>query len=437
MSPAAARARRALVPELPVVTSRLRCGATLLVSPRPDAPVSAAQVHLRGGHSLDPAGREGTAFLVGHLIDRGTRKHDEEQIAAALELGGGSLGGTSTGFMGTIDGADWKLLLDVLGEVLTEPAFPKDKLAREKRRLLDRLLVERDDPRAQAAWLFRKLVYGRHWLGKPEYGTFESVATIERRDLALFHRRNWVGSRAVIGFCGDVDPEAVRRFLDRRLAAWKPGRELPPPDQDFPPIARRTAAFRAQRQQVHVYLGHLGIRRSDPDYAALVVMDHVLGTGPGFTNRISRRLRDELGLAYAVHAAIHSSAGVLPGTFTAYIGTSPEHLATAIRGFLREMRRIQEEPVGRDELELAKSYLTGSTALGFERAARRVQHLIAAFRNGLPQDHLERLVESFARVSAGDVRAAARRHLAPERAALVAAGPVSRRELDRILAARS
>lgn len=434
--PMRSRAARLLVPELSFRRYALRCGATLLVSPRPDAPVSAVQVHLRGGHSLDPLRREGTAFLVGRLVDRGTRAYDEEQLAAALEVGGGSLTGGSTGISGTIDGAEWKLLLDLAGEVVTAPAFPADKVERERTRLYDRLLVERDDPRARASWLFRRLVYGHHWLGQPEHGGIQSVPRIERRDLVLFHRRHWAARRAVIAFCGDADPEAVRRLLDRRLTRWRAGNLLPPPSEAFPEPARRTAAFRAERQQVHVFLGHLGIRRSHPDYPALVVMDHVLGTGPGFTNRISMRLRDELGLAYSVHAAIHASAGVLPGTFTAYIGTSPEHLATAVRGFLREMRRIQEERVTRDELELAKSYLTGSTALGFERAARRVQHMVSTFRNGLPDDHLKDLVQSFAKVTAADVRDVARRHLFPDRSCLAAAGAVRRQQLERILARR-
>lgn len=430
------RSARPLVPELSFERHALRCGATLLVSPRPGAPVCAVQVHLRGGHSLDPLGREGTAFLVGRLVDRGTRAYDEEQLAAALEVGGGSLAGGSTGLSGTIDGAEWKLLLELVGEAVTAPLFPADKVARERKRLQDRLLVERDEPRAQASSLFRRLVYGRHWLGLPEHGALPSVPRIERRDLVAFHRQHWAAKRAVIAFCGDADPVAVRRLLDRRLARWRPGKLLPPPNAEFPEPGKRTAVFRAERQQVHVYLGHLGIRRSDPDYAALVVMDHVLGTGPGFTNRISMRLRDELGLAYTVHASIHSSAGVLPGTFNAYIGTSPEHLTTAVRGFLREMRRIQDERVTRDELELAKSYLTGSTALGFERAARRVQHMVSTYRNGLPDDHLKDLVQAFAKVTADDVRAVARRHLLPDRSSLVASGPVRRQELDRILGKR-
>ena len=161
-------------------------------------------------------------------------------------------------------------------------------------------------------------------------------------------------------------------------------------------------------------------------------MDHVLGTGPGFTSRITRRLRDELGLAYTVHASIHSSASVLPGMFTAYIGTSPENLGVALQGFREEIRRIQEELVEPEELELARSYLTGSFALGYERASQRVQSMIAAFRMGLPEDHLEELVTSFQSVTREDVRRVAREHLRPDAACLVAAGPVTKRQLAEV-----
>ena len=177
------------------------------------------------------------------------------------------------------------------------------------------------------------------------------------------------------------------------------------------------------------------ITRSDPDYAALTVMDHVLGTGPGFTNRISRRLRDELGLAYSVSASISSSAGVLPGTFTAYIGTSPPHLGTAVAGFQREIRRIQKELVPKDELALAKNYLTGSFALGFERAARRVQTIVSAERNKLPDDHLAQLLRAFGAVTPEDVRRAAQGHLFAENSCLVVAGPVKKGEVGKLLSA--
>jgi len=413
-----------VVPRLPVERFSLRCGAVLLVSPRRGAPVFAAQAHVRGGHSLDPQGLAGTAFLAGRLVDQGAGGWTEEAIAARLEPAGGSLAGSSTGITGQIAGGEWKALLECLAACLVGPTYPSAKVELHRKRLLDRLIIERDDPRTQGAWLFRRLVYGEHWLGQPDYGAIESVRRIERKHLAEHHRRHWCGKRTVIAVSGDVDPLEVRLALERGLGRWRPGADLPPPDLRFPALERRTGAFPADRQQIHVYLGHLGVRRTDPDYAALVVMDHVLGTGPGFTSRITRRLRDELGLAYTVSASIHSSAGVLPGTFMAYIGTSPEHLKTAIQGFLAEIRRIRDELVTKEELELARNYLTGSFALGYERSARRVQTLVSAHRNGLPDDHLEQLFRSFRTVRAEDVRRVARAHLHPGASCVAVAGPV-------------
>jgi len=300
--------------------------------------------------------------------------------------------------------------------------------------VLDRLLIERDDPRSQATHEFRKLVYGDHWLGRPHYGTLESVARIERRHLVAFHKKNWIAARAVIAVSGDVEPEAVRRLLERELADWRTGKRLGPASEAFPERGSRVAAFKVSRKQVHLILGHLGVKINDPDYAALVVMDHVLGTGPGFTNRISRRLRDEDGLAYTVNAAIHNSAGNLPGTFTAYIGTSPEHTQRALGGFLEEMRRIQDEPVGAAELDVAKNYLTGSFGLGFERASRRASFLVSQYRFKLPDDHLESLPKRFQAVTAADVQAAAQRHLFPDACCLAGGGPLSKLDLKRALA---
>ena len=425
----------AAIPHIPVERFELACGALLLVSPRPGAPVSAIQAHIRGGHSIDPDGKEGLSFFTGRLTDQGTASYDEEEFAAKLELAGGSLSGGTTGVGGTMAGDSWKLLVELFAEALTAPEYPKEPFERERRRILERLEIERDDPRAQCGLRFRALVYGDHFLGRPESGSVESVAKLRRADLSRHHARNWCASRTVIAFCGDVDPKTVARTVDRRLKGWKTGKPLPSAPQEFPARERRLDVFTAERQQVHLSLGHLGIRRNHPDYAALVVMDHVLGTGPGFTNRIARILRDEQGLAYTVHAAIHNSAGVFPGAFSAYIGTSPEHLRTALAGFVQEIERIQREPVEREELELAKSYLTGSFALGFERASRRVNAMISAYRNDLPDDYIKRLLHDIQAVEVEDVQRVASEHLFPRESCLVAAGPVDRAELAAAAAA--
>lgn len=419
---------------LPIERFELKCGAVLLVSHRSSAPVCAVYAHIRGGPAFDAPGLEGSAYLVGGLADQGTRRHDEEAIANLLEPAGGALSGDAGGLAGTIVNSDWELLLELMSEQLIEPTYPRMQVERQKRRLLDRLGVEKDDPRTQGGMKFRKLVYGDHWLGRAAYGTIESVRRIGPTQLRAHHRRNWVGKRAVIAVCGDVDAKQVARKLDKLLARWNPGSALVTTPPTFPPRAPRVDVFPAERQQVHMHLGHIGITRNNPDYPALVVMDHVLGTGPGFTNRIARKLRDEMGLAYSVSANIHGSAGILPGMFSAYIGTSPIHVAKALKGFLDEIRLIQREPVGVDELEIAKSYLIGSFPLGFERASRRASYMTSAEVHRFPADNLERLLAQFAAVTRADVQRVAQAHLFPDASCVAASGPLKRTDLARALA---
>lgn len=426
-------AERAPKLELPFEEFELSCGARLFVSPRPGAPVTAVRVHVRGGVATDEPGKEGRAYLTGGLADQGTARSTADEIAARLEPAGGEVSGDASGLSGQIAGTRWKLLVDVMAELLLEASYPHERVERHRKRILTRLAVEKNDPRAQGGKRFRRLVYGDHWLGRTAWGTLESVEALRAKDLRAHRARSWVGRRATVAVCGDVKPAAVRRQFERALSGWKPGRpfDLQPPK--LPPRGVRVDAFRKAREQVHVYLGHLGIRRKDPDYAALTVMDHVLGTGPGFANRITRRLRDELGLAYTVHADIHSSSGIHPGMFTAYIGTSPQHLATAIEGFLVEMRRIRDEPVSAVELETAKRYLVGSFSLGFERASRRANYLVASHLYGLPEDNLERLPREFSEVTVADVQRVAREHLSPDACCLSAAGPVTKTQLRALL----
>jgi zinc protease len=421
--------REVPIQSLPFERFELSCGAILLVTPRAGAPVAAVDIHLRGGPSLDKPGLEGTSFLVGSLAGEGTKRHDETELATLLEPAGGEISGDSSGLSGSIKGADWRLLLELMSEVLVTPSFPVAQVRRQKQRMLQRLQVESADPRRQGAKRFRSMIYGEHWLGRPAYGSLESVTRIEPRHLRAYHKRNWVACRGVIAVCGDVEPREVRDFLERQLKSWERGRPLVRTQLAIPEPKARVEVISAKRKQVHVYLGHLGIRRSDPDYATLVVLDHVLGQGPGFTNRVGRILRDELGLAYTVSAGITPSAGLLPGTFTAYIATSPEQVTRAVRGFLHEMRRLQEELVPEAELEVAKSYLLGSFAMGFERASRRAGYLISAEVHQHPADHLEQLPREFAAVTPEDLQRVARRHLLPDRCSLCAAGPIKAREL--------
>lgn len=401
----------------------LDSGLTLLAVHNPRVPTFACVVSLDVRAGDEQLAQSGLANLVGECLDEGTRRYTGLELAAAAERLGAAMEGNHRGGVVMSPAATQKEALALLRELVLEPSFPGREVRRVQAEVLTEIKAEDDDPRAVAARRFRKEVYGDHPLGRPSTGSVSTLTRLRPKDLREFHA-TWF--RPAGGFVAAAGPEAPEKALDRLEKAFgsfrgKPARHVPPPLVELPPRGR-DAHLPMAREQVHVYLGHLGIRRMDPDFYVLSVMDHVLGTGPGFTSRCSRKLRDELGLCYAVSAGITPSAGEEPGTFTAYIGTSPEHRQKAIDGFLAEIHRIRTEPVSAQELQDVKDYLTGSFVFALERNSNLAAYAIRARRFGLGFDFLLRYPDLVRSITVEQVRDAAERHLHPDRLAVVSAG---------------
>jgi len=177
-----------------------------------------------------------------------------------------------------------------------------------------------------------------------------------------------------------------------------------------------------QAVQLHFYMGQPGIRRDNPDYFKLLVMDYVLGTGPGFTDRLSARLRDREGLAYTVTANASGTASEEPGVFQCYIGTDPKNFDRVKKEFLEELKRIREEKPKKEEVEDAKRYLLGSLPFHFLTNNAIAGQLLAIERFGLGFDYLQKYRKAVAAVTPEDVQNVAQKYIDPDRLVLVAAG---------------
>jgi zinc protease len=402
---------------------RLANGLTLVAIRNPGVETFAAALGLDVDLRDEARGEEGLANLVGDCLDEGSTRRDGVAIAVAAEDLGAALEGASNGGSVACPAAAARKSLDLLVEIVATPSFPAREVARVQAEIRSEILSDLEDPQTVAGLRFRKEVYGKHPFARPSQGTKAGISKLRRQDLVRFHKKWFTTGNGLFVAAG---PDPVEKTLDLLGKAARPLRSGTNVHAALPPIPRpngfREVHVPMPREQVHVYLGHPGIRRTDPDYYALLVMDHVLGTGPGFTSRISRKLRDEQGLCYSVSAAITSSAGEEPGTFTAYIGTSPEHRQKAIDGFLAEMRRIRLAPPTADELKDVQDYLTGSFVFGLERNMNLVRYGIRAKRFGLGLDYLQRYPDLIRGVTLDDVQRVADRHLQPDDVVVVSAG---------------
>jgi zinc protease len=252
------------------------------------------------------------------------------------------------------------------------------------------------------------------------------VAELTRQDLLEFHRQFFVPNNVILSIVGDFRVADLLPKVEKAFAAWQPKPVVfptyPPP---APQTGKRVKFITMPAQQLNIYLGHLGITRTNPDYYALQVLDTILGGGAGFTARIPQRLRDELGLAYTTFASITMTAGLDPGRFVSFIGTSPANMQLAMDGLLNEIRRIIAEPVTAQELQDAKDYLTGSFVFAFESSPQIARFLVHAEVYGLGFDYIEKYPQFIRGITVEDVSRAARKYLDSENYTLVVVGPVA------------
>lgn len=409
---------------------RLQCaerildtGLTLLAVRNPAVSTFACGVVLRVDVRNEAPGEEGLAHLVGDCLDEGSTRRSGPALAEAIENLGGGLEGNTSGATVWCPAAVKNQALPLLVETVTQPAFPKAEVARVRSEVLAEIQSDLEEPETVAALRFRAEVYGEHPFGRPMKGEPARVARFDHGHLARFHRHWFAPAAGYVAAAGPDDPEATLDLLARAFRGFD-RRSAERPAHLEPTLAkkRRDVHLPMPREQVHVYAGHVGVRRTHPDYYALSVMDHVLGTGPGFTSRVTKRLRDEMGLCYSTFAGITASAGEEPGTFTAYIGTSPEHRAQAIEVFLAEIERLRQEPPTADEVRDVRDYLTGSFALGLERNLNLMRYAIQAKRFDLGFDYVDRYPQLIAAVTPDDVLRVAQTHLHPDRMVVVSAG---------------
>jgi zinc protease len=405
---------------------RLPNGLRVLAEAVPGSAIAAVELYVEAGQRVEE--KPGAAYLAGRLREEGTARRPADQLAEEVEDVGGALDLYSKGGSLHVRAEDLGLALDVLADVARRPAFPADALGWVRKRIASELRADLDDPAFRADALFRRLVYGDHPFARDPRGNLGQIAALSLDDVKRHHRRYFRPDNSILVVVGDFDPAELRRRVLASFGGWKaPARPLVLPEIAAPPEPRGVARrVDYAGEQVHLILGHLGIPRRHPDYDALAVLDHILGSGPGFTDRLSATLRDELGLAYTVGGGITDSADLEPGTFRVYVGTSPEMVDLAAAAALEQIEAMHRGAFADEEVEQAKQYLRGSCLFDFQGVSQRADRLVELAAFGLPLLEPLRWPARLDRITPDKVRRAARRHLRPDALLRVALGPMRR-----------
>lgn len=369
----------------------LNNGLVLLIVERHNLPVVKVNIGIKAGSLNEPEEKAGLASLTAGLLTEGTKNRTARQISEEIEFVGGSVGaGGGDDYVNaslSVLKKDVELGFDLLSDIIINPIFPEDEFEKKRERVKGSLKAQEEDPGFVASKKFKKAVFGAHPYGRLVIGSAESLDRIKREDLIEFHSAYYAPNNAIMAVVGDVTYEEVEGLIERYFSKWQT-KKIMAPDLQNPGKRkkRQTVTEDKDLTQATVILGHIGVSRDDPDYYALSVMNHILGSG-GFTSRLMQNIREEKGLVYSIYS--YFAADKYGGSFQVSLQTKNESANTAIEEVLKEITKIRNEPVTDAELSDAKSFMTGSFPMRIETSSRIAGFLVAVEYYGLGASYID------------------------------------------------
>lgn len=412
---------------LPDITSfTMANGMKVFLLENHELPLVRGSATIRAGNVFDPASKTGLSDIFGEVLRTGgTKKQTGDQlnemlegIAASIESGVGETSG-SLSFNTLTEHSD--KVLETFKDILTQPEFRQDKIDILKNQYRGVIARRNDEPGPIASREFDRLLYGpaTPWGRMMEYETLDNI---RREDLIAYHQRFYFPSNVILSIQGDFVTSTMRQKLEKLFADWSVKNEAVPP---LPPVSQAPVpgvhlAAKNDVNQTFFRIGHLGGTLRDKDYAALEVMTDILGGG-GFTSRLLKKIRSDMGLAYNVSANWNAQYDHT-GTFYISGSTKSESTVDAIRAILGEVERIRTTEVTDEELRIAKESAVNSFVFNFDSPGKTLGRLVSYEYHGYPKDFIFQYQKALEAVTKADVLRVAKEHVKPENFTFVTVG---------------
>jgi predicted Zn-dependent peptidase len=317
--------------------------------------------------------RAGVSHFIEHLLFKGSRSYDAQQIAETFDAMGAELNAATsrehTVVYSRVPDRHVDEAVKVMTDMVFAPAF--EELDQEREVVLEEIAMYEDAPQDLVHDLFSQAVFGRHALGRPVIGTADVISSVSRRAIGSYHRSMYTGPNIVVAAAGNITHEKFVSLLEQ-FHPRTTGSDSAPLRR---PLVRTPApGLRFQRkdtEQYHVCLGAPGISRSDRRRFAASLLDGILGGSA--SSRLFQEIREKRGMAYSVYsfASQYTDTGLLG----IYVGTREDNLAQCVEIALEQVRDIGAGNLRAGELERAKESLKGRIMLSMESTSNRMSRL--------------------------------------------------------------
>ncbi len=340
-------------------------GLTVLSEQLPSVRSAAVGIWVRTASAHEHRSQMGVSHLLEHMVFKGTERRSARQLALELESRGGSLdaftGRDHTCYQAHVLDVDLPRAVDVLTDLVRRPLLRETDLSLERNVVLEEINTVEDTPDDLVFELFADRLWPQHPYGYSILGTRESVGGLSSEDLKQVHGSGYYRGNCVIAAAGRVEHEPFARAAGRTRAGsrtWVP-RHPAGRCRGHRPSGGRPSVSSGTPPRCHMVLGSDTFPYRDPRRFALALLVNVFGGG--MSSRLFQRVREELGLAYAIYAfqQLFQSSGILG----VYIGTQPSTAEQALEAIRQEYATLAGTGLSDEELAQGKQQLKGQILL--------------------------------------------------------------------------
>jgi zinc protease len=379
-------------------------------------PLIAIRFAFRGGASQDDQGKEGLAYFVSAMMDEGAGdlnaiafQERAQELAMRMDFDAGR--DVMLGNVQTLT-ANKDQVFDLVRLAMTKPRFDEDAIERVRAQILAGLKFDENDPETVASLAWDRLAFQNHPYGRPIKGTAQSISSITRDDLKNYARRVFARDKLVISVVGDIDPETLGKALDHLFGDLPLHSDLAPVADANPPLGPMREIIEMDVPQSVAQFGHRGIPRKDDDFIPAYVLNYIIGGG-GFSSRLMEEVREKRGLAYSVYSNLYPYQH--GAVFVGSVATKNEAVGQSLEVIESELKRLAERGPTAEELENAKSYLTGAYALRFESSSSIANQLLWIQIEDLGIDYVNKRNKLVEAVTLDDIKRVAKRLIEADR----------------------
>ena len=386
-------------------------------------PLIAIRFAFRGGASQDDQGKEGLAYFVSGMMDEGAGELNAiafqeraQELAMRMDFDVGR--DVMLGNVQTLT-ANKDQVFDLVRLAMTKPRFDEDAVERVRAQILAGLKFDENDPETVASLAWDRLAFQNHPYGRPIKGTIESISTITHDDLKNYARRVFARDKLVISVVGDIDPETLGKALDHLFGDLPLNSELAPVADANPPLGPTREIIEMDVPQSVAQFGHRGIPRKDDDFIPAYMLNYIIGGG-GFSSRLMEEVREKRGLAYSVYSNLYPYQH--GAVFVGSVATKNEAVGQSLEVIESELKRLAEQGPTAEELENAKSYLTGAYALRFESSSSIANQLLWIRIEDLGIDYVNKRNKQVEAATLDDIKRVAKRLIEARRLIITIVG---------------